>query len=290
MLCLTFRLSWPSGSRLSATKEPILPSCEDVYCVKRKRHHTSAEPRGVADNIPVAQRTHPRGPGTHNTSNQRVQPFLLFCLLGFSVLGLSVLARRGGSLFPAQESGLQARVSSDGRLLGHFPYPEADPQAMVSIRPGLLLRPEAAERFIEMERAAAAAGVVLVPLSTFRPRSVQNKLFFDVKADRNQSSIDRARVSAPPGFSEHSTGYAIDIGDESQPQANLSPMFSETKAYRWLRDNAARFQYILSFPENNPQGVNFEPWHWRYEGNTEALRLFEPAQRLVRQRSGQQQP
>lgn len=267
------------------------PSCEDICCVKRKRHHSSSKQRGVADDIPVALRTHPLGVGTRKTSNSRTKAVVLFCLLGFSVLGLSVLARRVGVLLPAAPvPGLQARVSSDGRLLGHFPYPEADPKAMVSVRPGLLLRPDAAERFIEMERAAAAAGVPLVPLSAFRSRSVQNSLFFDVKADRNQSSIDRARVSAPPGFSEHSTGYAIDIGDESQPQANLSPTFSKTKAYRWLKDNAARFQYVLSFPEKNPQGVSFEPWHWRYEGSTEALRLFEPAQRLVQQRSGQQQP
>jgi D-alanyl-D-alanine carboxypeptidase len=27
--------------------------------------------------------------------------------------------------------------------------------------------------------------------------------------------------------------------------------------------------------------VSYEPWHWRYEGSTEALRLFEPAQGLA---------
>jgi D-alanyl-D-alanine carboxypeptidase len=56
-----------------------------------------------------------------------------------------------------------------------------------------------------------------------------------------------------------------------------------------LKRNAARYQFVLSFPENNPQAVNFEPWHWRFEGNTESLRLFEPAQRLVQSSRRDQQ-
>jgi D-alanyl-D-alanine carboxypeptidase len=112
---------------------------------------------------------------------------------------------------------------------------------------------------------------------------MQRQLFFDVKADRNQTAMDRAKVSAPPGFSEHSTGYAFDIGDRRSPQFNLSVSFTQTNAYQWLRQNAARYQFILSFPKDNPQGVSFEPWHWRFEGSTEALQLFEPAQRLARQ-------
>lgn len=256
----------------------------------RKRHHSQSNPRDVKDDIPIALRTHPHGAGTQDPSNRLSKLVVLVCLAGFSLLGLLIFGRRLGVILPAAVPGLQAHISSDGRLLGHFPYPEADPKTMVSVGPGLFLRPDAAERYIEMERAAAEAGVTLVPLSAFRPRSVQKQLFFGVKADRNQSSLDRAKVSAPPGFSEHSTGYAIDIGDESQPQSNLSPMFARTKAFQWLKNNAARFQYVLSFPEDNPQGVNFEPWHWRYEGSTEALRLFEPAQRLVKQGNGQIRP
>lgn len=30
-----------------------------------------------------------------------------------------------------------------------------------------------------------------------------------------------AQVSAPPGFSEHHTGYALDIGDASEPRTHL---------------------------------------------------------------------
>ena len=89
-------------------------------------------------------------------------------------------------------------------------------------------------------------------------------------------------VSAPPGFSEHSTGFAIDLGDGLAPATNLSPSFDQTEAYAWLNANAARYHFTLSFPRGNAQGVSYEPWHWRFEGSAEALQLFEPAQRLAR--------
>lgn len=183
-------------------------------------------------------------------------------------------------LVPEPVPGLAARLSADGRLLGHFPYGEAAGADLVTLAPGMELHRDAAEAFLAMQRAAAADGVDLVVLSAFRSIALQKSLFFDVKSARAQSARDRAQVSAPPGFSEHSTGYALDLGDGRIPTANLSPSFSTTPAFQWLQSNAARFHFVLSFPDNNPQGVSYEPWHWRFEGTADALRTFEPAQRL----------
>ena len=200
-----------------------------------------------------------------------------------TAIGATFLLGPGRSLFtPTAVESLRLQRSEDGRLLGHFPYPEAKGAQLVSVAPGMKLRRDAADSYLAMQQAAAADGVALSLLSAFRSVEDQQQLFFSIKAQRNQTSLDRARVSAPPGFSEHSTGFAIDLGDSSQPNTNLSPAFTETSAFRWLRNNAARYQFTLSFPQGNPQGVNFEPWHWRYEGSVEALRLFEPAHRLRR--------
>jgi len=199
--------------------------------------------------------------------------------------GTAIVLARGplrSVLTPPPVAGLNARLSSDGRLLGHFPYPEVQTAKLTNLAPGQQLHRDAAQALAAMHQAAAADGVQLVVLSAFRSIALQKQLFFDVMAERNQSSRTRARVSAPPGFSEHSTGFAVDLGDARAPAANLSPRFDQTAAYRWLAANAARFHFQLSFPQGNPQGVSYEPWHWRYEGSTEALRLFEPAQRLAR--------
>jgi D-alanyl-D-alanine carboxypeptidase len=152
----------------------------------------------------------------------------------------------------------------------------------VAIAPGLSLHRDAAAALLAMQRDAASSGVELVVLSAFRSHTLQKELFFDVKSDRNQSARERAMVSAPPGFSEHSTGFAIDLGDGLAPATNLSPSFDQTPAYAWLNANAARYHFTLSFPRGNSQGLSYEPWHWRFEGSAEALQLFEPAQRLAR--------
>lgn len=161
-------------------------------------------------------------------------------------------------------------------LLGHFAYEEADPTELVSLtyNGAILMQPEAAESFETMVADAERAGVYLVPISGFRTVEDQQYLFFEIKAERGQSVSTRAEVSAPPGFSEHHTGFAIDIGDANQPSTDLSVAFEETEAFRWLDENAPRYSFELSFPEGNDQGVQYEPWHWRYVGNSESLETF----------------
>jgi D-alanyl-D-alanine carboxypeptidase len=185
-------------------------------------------------------------------------------------------------LAPPPVQGLNARVSLDGRLLGHFPYGEARADQLVEIAPGVQMHRDAAAALQDLQASAAADGVDIRVLSAFRPIALQKQIFFEVKSERNQSAIERARVSAPPGFSEHSTGYAMDLGDGRRPDSNLSASFEDTQAFAWLRANANRFHFELSFPKGNRQGVSYEPWHWRFEGTAEALRTFEAAQRLRR--------
>jgi len=161
-------------------------------------------------------------------------------------------------------------------LLGHFPYAEAPTSSLKAItRDGRIkLRETAADQFTAMAQAAQADEVTLVPLSGFRSLEDQTTLFFERKAELGQRPAERASVSAPPGYSEHHTGYAIDIGDGTRPETDLELTFASTSAFRWLQVNAARFGYELSFPRNNPQGVSYEPWHWRFVGDRHSLETF----------------
>jgi D-alanyl-D-alanine carboxypeptidase len=70
-------------------------------------------------------------------------------------------------------------------------------------------------------------------------------------------------VSAPPGFSEHHTGCAIDLTTDGVPPLEVE--FENTAAFRWLTENAARFGFVLSFPPGNRYGYEYEPWHWCYK-------------------------
>jgi D-alanyl-D-alanine carboxypeptidase len=161
-------------------------------------------------------------------------------------------------------------------VLGHLPYKEAPTSQLKAITPDsrIRMRKAAADSFLQMQADANAQGVSLTPLSGFRTVEEQNRLFFGVKKDRNQEAKKRAEVSAPPGYSEHHTGYAIDIGDGRSPAANLNVSFEKTAAFRWLKNNANRYSFEISFPPNNVQGVSYEPWHWRYVGDRDSLETF----------------
>lgn len=167
-------------------------------------------------------------------------------------------------------------VSNTDTLLGHFAYPEAPATELQPIvaDSSVKLRKAAAKQFQAMVAAAQDADVLLVPISGFRSIAYQQQVFFDIKASRGQTATKRAEVSAPPGYSEHHTGYAVDIGDGAVPATNLSPKFEKTRAFKWLEANAARFSFEMSFPKNNPQGVSYEPWHWRFVGDRHSLETF----------------
>ena len=165
---------------------------------------------------------------------------------------------------------------------GHFPYPVSVPTDMLLIASYAqgedqryeTLHPDAAAALLKMVAAARADGVWLVPASGFRTIAQQRSLFTAQVASKGTPE-SAALVSAPPGYSEHHTGYAVDLADGSVAQGyDISASFAKTLAYQWLTANAATFSFELSFPENNEQGISFEPWHWRYIGTPEAKALF----------------
>lgn len=181
-----------------------------------------------------------------------------------------------GSPDPTQGTATQANPTDGATLLGHRAYAEAPPDTLVPILAdgSLKLRDGAAQAWFAMEEAARKDGINLIVLSAYRSIEDQQYLFFEVKKERGQDSSTRAEVSAPPGYSEHHTGYAMDVGDASNPDTHLKPEFESTAAFAWLRDNATHYDFEMSFPKDNPQGISYEPWHWRFVGNQESLETF----------------
>jgi D-alanyl-D-alanine carboxypeptidase len=135
------------------------------------------------------------------------------------------------------------------------------------------IRVDAAAALLNLMTEARTAGVIIIPISGFRTIAYQESLF--QKAVAKYGSEDAAvRWVARPGHSEHHTGLAMDLGDEENPACDVEPPFEETRAFHWLQQNAAHFGFELSFPRNNPRGVNYEPWHWRFVGTPEAKQVF----------------
>jgi len=137
-----------------------------------------------------------------------------------------------------------------------------------------LARPETVQAFEEMSAAASTEGLGLHVIWAYRSPVLQKEQFEE--AERTYGPGRGIRWLAPPGYSEHQTGWVLDIGDLSDPEADDNPLFERTGAFRWLKTNAHRFGFELSFPPGNWQGVGYEPWHWRFVGTPEAKAVFHP--------------
>ena len=128
----------------------------------------------------------------------------------------------------------------------------------------MLLEQHAARAWTQMRARAAGDGVAIEPLSSFRSVAYQRGLIAR-KLKRGDMLEDILKVNAAPGFSEHHSGRAIDIGTPGV--APLDETFELSPAFAWLRAHASEFGFRMSYPRNNTLGVIYEPWHWYFFGN-----------------------
>lgn len=127
------------------------------------------------------------------------------------------------------------------------------------------LTAETAAAWQVLKLAAAEDGIVLLMVSAFRSVDYQADIIRR-KLGKGQTIDEILRVLAPPGYSEHHSGRAIDIGSDECP--DLGEQLETTSAFHWLASNAQRFQFFLSFPRDNRFGYVYEPWHWCYRGDS----------------------
>jgi len=226
--------------------------------------------------IPLAKRIY-----INNSNSILLKKLLIFspilCLL-FSVFALRLI--RNIEIGSLGNINFQAQINRDHRILGHLPYAEIPKEKLVLIEPNIEVHIDMRNSLLNMREEAKKDGIYLVFLSGFRSINLQNEIFYSLKSIRNQEAAERARVSAPPGYSEHSTGFAIDIGDATQRETDFETDFENTDAFRWLIKNAAKFHFKLSF-NKDIKYIDYDPWHWRYEGSIEALKVFESSNRKL---------
>lgn len=133
------------------------------------------------------------------------------------------------------------------------------------------LRKVAQPALVRMFAAAKRDGITLVSLSAYRSSATQRSIF-----DRNLAALGREttlKLTAKPGFSEHQTGLADDIGDGSA--CDLQVCFESRPAARWLSANSWRYGFIQRYPPGATHitGIQVEPWHFRYVGKSLAREM-----------------
>jgi D-alanyl-D-alanine carboxypeptidase len=170
----------------------------------------------------------------------------LYSPIDLASLGIDMAVLTARGLTPQDEA--QTLVEADTDATGRQFY----------------LQPLAAEAWHKLKNAASNDGITLVLESAFRSVARQTEIVQE-KLAQGQCIDDILQFVAPPGYSEHHTGCAIDIGTPGS--AALEEVFEFTAAYAWLGDRAKDFSFFLSYPRGNSTGYGFEPWHWCYKGN-----------------------
>lgn len=112
-----------------------------------------------------------------------------------------------------------------------------------------------------MKAAAANDKVTVFLISAFRDIDYQHDVIAR-KLSEGRAISEILQANAAPGYSEHHTGRAVDIGTPGCDA--LVEAFENTEAFQWLKTNGNKYNFFMSYPQNNPQGINYEPWHWCY--------------------------
>lgn len=108
------------------------------------------------------------------------------------------------------------------------------------------LNPIAAKAYAEMVAAAADDGIVWGITDSYRNLEIQKDLV------ARKGLYSQGGLAAAPGTSNHGWGSAVDL-----------KVKRETKEYRWLKDNAAKFGFST---------IPREPWHWEHKASAEAVK------------------
>jgi D-alanyl-D-alanine carboxypeptidase len=162
-----------------------------------------------------------------------------------------------------QQLGISADMLGIRELVLHIEAPVLQVAETDESGRDYLLTPEANAAWHAMKQAALMDGIVLLMVSAFRSVQRQTEII-QAKLDQGDNISNILTVCAPPGYSEHHTGRAIDITTPDEPALEIS--FETTAAFAWLSRHAGQFGFVMTYPPGNRCGFQYEPWHWCFQG------------------------
>lgn len=130
------------------------------------------------------------------------------------------------------------------------------------------------EEFQNLWEAAHEDGYYLMVTSSYRNYKDQEEIYNYRKTTLGERKADE--TAARPGHSEHQTGLVVDMTSKTEPTVKE---FTESKAYKWLKENAYKYGWIERYPEGKTYITGYSPesWHWRYVGK-EAAKVIQEEQ------------
>ena len=128
------------------------------------------------------------------------------------------------------------------------------------------LRKEAYENYIEMYEAAKKDKMDFYITSAYRSYKYQIGIYNRYLQTDSQARVDS--YSARPGYSDHQSGYTVDILKDGYS----FDTFKYSDEAKWLNDNAYKYGFVLRYPEDKQEITGYIPesWHFRYVGKEAA--------------------
>lgn len=122
---------------------------------------------------------------------------------------------------------------------------------------------------------AKSEGVDLSIVSGYRSYQTQIDTYnYWLKMNNGNTNLVDT-FSARAGHSQHQLGTAIDFST-NEIRDKLGDEFSNTKASKWLSQNAYKYGFVISYPKGyeNITGYKHESWHYRYIGVENAQNMI----------------
>jgi zinc D-Ala-D-Ala carboxypeptidase len=125
-----------------------------------------------------------------------------------------------------------------------------------------------------MAAAARSANAGIRVISAYRSYATQQSVY---RREVERVGVQRARLGvARPGHSEHQLGTTIDFGSAKSSRDSWEYSdWAQTRAGAWMKQNAWRFGFVMSYPKNKRGATcyQYEPWHYRYVGREMAAQV-----------------
>ena len=139
----------------------------------------------------------------------------------------------------------------------------------------VLVEKHALERFKELEKDLEKENIDIELDSIYRTVKEQQEIWDKFEKEYGIDYVKK--YVAVPGYSEHHTGLAIDICIKKNGKiiADNDEMIAEEKIFAKIHKKLADYGFILRYPKGRDgvTGYSYEPWHFRYVGETVAKEI-----------------
>ncbi len=159
------------------------------------------------------------------------------------------------------------------RLASTYKPSDLRSTSYASLNGGFSVRRHVITDLKAMADAARRAGARLSVQSAFRSYATQ-KATFDYWVRVHGYAV-ALKESARAGHSEHQLGTTVDFRSYGGSAPWNYTDWATTKAGAWLKANAWKYGFIMSYPKGKTSLTcyTYEPWHYRSVGRTRAAKI-----------------